>query len=114
MVAHVVLFRPRGGLTPDDRAALLEAFSHAVRDIPGIRRTSIGKRVTLGRKYEQLMTENYEFAAVLEFDDLSALERYLAHPAHQTLAQRFFASLDASLIYDYEMVDGGRGLADLL
>ena len=114
MVAHVVLFRPRAGLTPDERAALVEAFSQALREIPGIQRASVGRRVTQGRPYEQLMTENYEFAAVLEFDDVRALTGYLQHPAHDALGERFFTSFDAALIYDYEMMEGDRGLTSLL
>ena len=114
MVAHVVLFRPRAGLTSDERRVLVETFSRAMRDIPGIRRASIGKRLTHGRPYEQLMTENYEFAVVLEFDDVRALSGYLQHPAHDELGQRFFTSFDAALIYDYEMTDDPDGLAPLL
>jgi hypothetical protein len=114
VVAHVVLFRPRAGLARDERTALVEAFSRALREIPGIRRASIGRRVTHGPPYEHLMTENYEFAAVLEFDDLRGLERYLQHPAHADLGGRFFASFDAALIYDYEMTDSAGGIASLV
>jgi hypothetical protein len=59
------------------------------------------------------MTMNYEFAAVLEFDDVSALKAYLQHPAHEELGERFFASFDAALMYDYEMREGEEGLAAL-
>jgi hypothetical protein len=111
VVAHVVLFRPRAGLTRDERGILVESFSRALRDIPGIRRASIGRRVTHGRSYERLMEEDYEFAAVLEFDDLDGLTRYLQHPAHEDLGARFFASFAAALIYDYEMSDSAAGLA---
>ena len=114
MVAHVVLFRPREGLTHAQRAALVDAFSRALSAIPGIRRASVGRRITHGRSYEQLMKENYAFAAVLEFDDARALREYLEHPAHAELGERFFDSFDAALIYDYEMVEGERGLAALL
>jgi hypothetical protein len=113
VVAHVVLFRPRAGLTRDERAALGEAFFRALRDIPGIRRASIGKRVIHGRPYENLMNEDYEFAVVLEFDDLGGLTQYLQHPAHADLGRRFSASFEAALIYDYEMSDGVSGLAGL-
>ncbi len=75
---------------------------------------SVGRRVTHGRRYERLMDEDYEFAAVLEFDDLGALTQYLEHPAHDDLGQRFFASFEAALIYDYEMIDGVSGLAGLV
>jgi hypothetical protein len=114
VVAHVVLFRPRAGLTRSERTALVDAFARALGEIPGIRRARVGKRVTHGRGYEQLMREDYEFAAVLEFDDVAALTSYLQHPAHEALGERFFASFDAALIYDYELTDGTQGLAALL
>jgi hypothetical protein len=110
VIAHVVLFRPRAGLREDERRALVESFSRALREIPGIRRTHVGRRITHGRPYEQLMKDDYEFAALLEFDDLSALAAYFEHPAHAELGERFFASLDAALIYDYEMSEGEAGL----
>ena len=114
MIAHVVLFRPRQHLTASERTALVQAFARALRDIPSIRRSRIGTRVTHGRRYEQLMRENYEYAAVLEFDDMAGLKAYLEHPAHEALAERFFESLDVALMYDYEMSEGEAGLASLL
>ena len=109
----MVLFRPRAGLTRDERTALVEAFSRALRDIPGIRRANIGRRVRHGRPYEDLMEEDYEFAAVLEFDDLGGLTQYLRHPAHEELGNRFFASFERALIYDFEMSAGASGLTGL-
>ena len=58
------------------------------------------------------MRVDYEYAAMLDFDDLGGLETYLEHPAHQALAARFFAVLDESLIYDFEFEEGD-GLASL-
>jgi hypothetical protein len=113
VIAHLVLFRPRPALTADERAALVAAFARALGDIPEIRRARIGRRVMHGRGYEQMMEENYSYAAVLEFDDLDALQRYLQHPAHAALGERFFASFESAVIYDYEMLDGADGLAAL-
>jgi hypothetical protein len=109
MIHHILLFRPRPTLTADDRRALADAFEAAVRGIPGIRGFHIGRRVTHGREYELLMREDLPYAAVLVFDDVASLKAYLDHPAHEALGTRFMASLDAGLIYDYEMVDGGPG-----
>jgi len=106
MLVHVVLFRPRPDLTAEDRTALVKAFSRALREIPSIRRGRVGRRVTLGRPYEQLMRDNYEYAAVLEFDDLAGLKAYLDHPAHTALAERFFDAFAAALMYDFELTDG--------
>jgi hypothetical protein len=103
MIAHVVLFRPRPNLSDTDRRALVDSFSRALSEIPSIRRSRLGRRVTHGRGYEQLMREDYEYIALLEFDDMAGLQAYLEHPAHAELGERFFAAFESALMYDYEM-----------
>lgn len=105
MIAHVVLFRPRSNLSADERQALVNAFSHALAEIPSVRRCVVGKRITHGRAYEQLMREDYSYAALLEFDDVKGLKAYLEHPAHEQLGQRFFSTFEAALMYDYETTE---------
>lgn len=105
MVAHVVLFRPKKKLSAEARQRLVDAFTRAVREIPQIQRARIGRRVTHGRPYEQLMRTDYPYAAVLEFEDLERLRGYLAHPAHDALGNAFFECFDEALIYDFEMRD---------
>jgi hypothetical protein len=114
VVTHVVLLRPRAGLSADERAGLAAALRTAIERIPSIRRARIGRRVTFGRGYEQLMHTNYEFVALLDFDDLDGLRAYLDHPAHQALATRFFHVLDEALMYDYEVDEGVEGLERLV
>jgi len=106
MIAHLVLFRPRPDLTSDARAALAAAFETAIREIPSIRRARVGRRVTHGRPYEALMRVDYQYTAILEFDDLAGLKAYLAHPAHDQLASRFFSACEDALMYDFEMSEG--------
>lgn len=74
----------------------------------------MGRRVTHGRPYEQAMHVDYEFAALLEFDDLSGLKAYLEHPAHDALATRFFSVVDEALMYDFELGEGEDGLTSLV
>jgi hypothetical protein len=112
VIAHVVLFTPRVDLTARERGDLVRAFSAALENIPSLRRSRVGRRVTHGRPYEQLMREHYEYAAVLEFDDLEGLEAYLEHPAHQELGELFLSAFSAALIYDFELHDA-EGLAEL-
>src|SRR5688572_23925462 len=111
MIAHVVLFRPRRDLAPDARAALTEAFGAAIRQIPSIRRVRVGRRVIHGRPYEALMHVDYEYAAILEFEDLAGLQAYLAHPAHDQLASRFFSASADALMYDFELAEGADFLS---
>lgn len=106
MIVHVVLFRPKADLTPDERAALVAFLTDAARDIPAVRRFRLGRRIRHGREgYEQAMREDYEYALLAEFDDLDSLTRYLAHPAHAALGRHFTQSADAALAYDYEIVE---------
>ena len=109
MVIHIVLFRPKPEVPGPDREAIFSALSSASTQIPAVRRFSVGKRLTHGRPYEQLMTEDYPFAAVVEFDDLAGLQEYLNHPHHQKLGKLFYKLLDAGLVYDYEVVGSETG-----
>ena len=113
MIVHVVLFRPRAGLSPEQRARLSEVFLTAIGTIPSIRRARVGRRVTHGRGYETLMTADYSHAAILEFDDMAALGAYLNHPAHEQLGALFFETFEQALMYDYELRDGADGVASL-
>lgn len=114
MIAHVVLFRPRAGVTGADRKAFVDAFATAVKDITSIRRWRVGKRIVHGRPYEALMKVDYEFAAILEFDDVQGLKDYLEHAAHEPLANAFFATSEAALIYDFNLEEGISPLLDLV
>ncbi len=106
MVLHIVLFRPKPGLTAPEQAALERSLARACQEIPSVRRFRIGRRLLHGRGYERAMTEDLPHAAVIEFDDLEGLRTYLEHPAHDELAARFTAALDVGLIYDFEMREG--------
>jgi hypothetical protein len=114
VIAHLVLFRPRPDLSAADRRALADSLAVALREIPSIRSARIGRRVTHGRPYEALMRVDYEYAAVLEFDNLAGLKSYLDHRAHDTLATRFFESIEDGLMYDFELQEGEGGLGALL
>ncbi len=103
MVVHLVLFRPKPGVTGPQRAAMFESLAEAAQAIPTVRRFQIGSRVRHGAGYEALMTEDYAFAASVEFDDLAGLQAYLVHPVHQRLGQLFYELSTGSLAYDYEM-----------
>ena len=106
MIAHVVLFSPRADLSEDDRRALLEALVAASGEIPSIRSFRVGKRVKHNLPgYEQMMRDDYEFAAIIEFDDMAALKTYLAHPSHTAIGLHFTSSAERSLAYDYDVVD---------
>ncbi len=104
MIAHVVLFSPRPDLEEEGWRRLLDALRHTASSVPAVRRFRVGPRVTHGLPgYEQAMRDSYEYAAIVEFDDLEGLKAYLAHPAHADLGAHFTRSAARALAYDYEV-----------
>ena len=104
MIAHIVLLQPRPDLTADERHAALDTLSRAAAEVPEIRRFRLGRRVKHGLPgYEQQMAQDYEFALIVEVDDVAALTRYLQAPAHRALGHLFATATAAALAYDYDM-----------
>lgn len=102
MISHVVLFRPKTDLSPEERAALIDALKHAVDGIAEIKHAVIGKRILLNRPgYETQMAEHFEYSAILDFNSEADLRAYLDHPAHNNLGRLLFTSADAVLAYDF-------------
>ena len=109
MIAHVVLLQPRATLSADQRREALAMLARSASEIPGIRRFRIGRRVRHGLPgYEQQMALDYEFALIIEFDDIEGLRRYLRAPAHGALGHLFTSATDAALAYDYELVESAQ------
>lgn len=103
MIAHIVLLQPRPELTEQQRSDALETLTGSAANMPDIRRFEIGRRVKHGLPgYEQLMAHDFEFALIIEFDDIDALKRYLQAPAHEAMGNLFYTATTAALAYDFE------------
>ena len=106
MIVHIVLIQPRAAL---DRTALDRAVADlqtASREIPSIRRLRVGRRVRHGLPgYEQAMTADFAYVALIEFDDQQGLQEYLRHPSHGALSRHFATLGERTLAYDYEISD---------
>ena len=104
MIAHIVLLQPRRDLSEEQRQTALKTLADAAANVPEIRRFRLGRRVLHNLPgYEQLMALDYEFALIIEVDDLPALTRYLRAPAHAVLGQLFYSATSAALAYDYQL-----------
>ncbi len=112
MIAHVILFRPKADLPSAQRDGIFGALVLAARDIPGIRRFRVGRRIRHGLPgYEQAMHEDFEFIVLIEVDDVEGLKAYLSHPSHAAFGRHFTESAAAALAYDYEIVEAERAEA---
>jgi hypothetical protein len=106
MIAHVVLFKPKHGLTTPQRQAVIADLKAAATSIPSVRRLRVGRRIRHGQPgYEQLMREDFEYVVIIEFDDVDGLTSYLQHPQHQAIGMHFVQASAAALAYDYEIED---------
>lgn len=103
MVAHIVLLKPRPDLRRDERERFVAAFERAVRAVPDVRGVRVGTRVRHGAGYESAMPDSADFLAVIDFDNLEGLKRYLVHPSHEELGALFGQYLSAALVYDFEI-----------
>ena len=111
MIAHIVLLQPRADLTEEQRRAALDTLTRAASDMPEIRRFRLGRRVRHGLPgYEQAMAQDYEFALIIEVEDVPSLTRYLKAPAHEALGHLFSTATSTALAYDYEMTDVVSGV----
>jgi hypothetical protein len=106
MIAHVVLFRPKAELTVDQRGGFVAALEHALVNIPLIKRARVGRRLTIGRVYDDQNTHDFPYVAIMEFESEIDLRAYLDHPAHQMLGAQFYTTSEAALVFDYELLEG--------
>jgi len=109
MLTHLVLFRPKPGLTAADAAMLIGALEAAAAGIAGVRRFLVGRQTPSPPRYAAGAPPDFPYLALVEVDDRAALDAYLAHPAHQALGAAFNASLGAALVYDFDTEDVDAG-----
>lgn len=105
MVVHIVLFRPKSTLSEIERRALIASIEQAAAGIPAVRRFRVGRTVANPPDYLVQGFPDLPYMAMVEFDDRAGLDAYLSHQLHGDLGARFNSSLEATLIYDYDVAD---------
>jgi hypothetical protein len=116
VTAHIVLFQPKANATDADRAAFSTMFSRACREISSVRRAIVGKAASIDAGYSRSFGDGqYEFAAVLEFEDRDGLVAYLQHPMHRELGRLFWAVCERTAIVEVDLWDARTAdLTDVL
>lgn len=112
MIAHVVLCTLKRDLSRTDRERFLRAIRTALAAIPTIRRSSVGRRLEPGEPYSGTGDVEYDYVAVIEFDDEAGLRGYLEHPTHAELASMFWTCCTRTLVADYRLLDAATTPTD--
>ena len=82
-----------------DRRRLIDAAHTFVREIPEVRRLSVGQALP---RESQLVDSSFDLCFVMEFDDRAAMDRYAKNPVHEKAAQEAFLPLARKLLfYDF-------------
>jgi hypothetical protein len=110
MIAHLVLFTPRPTLSRDEGLQFHHALTTALETIPSIVSYRVGRRVRTGAAYD-VTAIDFEFFALIEFNDRQGLADYLSHPAHAELGRVFHETSERALALDYDAVGDHIGEA---
>jgi hypothetical protein len=106
VIAHIVLFSPKPGLSDDDKRLFAQFLVRTLKSNPGIARSRVGRMVSVDPGYERSMGDKtYEYAAVLEFEDRIDLVDYLAADSHAELGRLFWSCCERSVVSEVEYVD---------
>ncbi len=97
MIHHIVCFRFKAGITPEQIAGAGAALLGMQGRIPEIR------GVRWGENFAPSAGE-YSHVLTVILDDMAAVHRYLAHPVHvQVVAEAIAPIREARLALDFEM-----------
>ena len=106
MLAHIVLFEPKPGISEGQKRLFAQLFQDLSRAVSSVRRANVGRSIDLNTGYAREFGEKtYRYAAVVEFDDSEGLVEYLTHPIHQKLGKMFWDICDRTTIIETKMAD---------
>jgi hypothetical protein len=95
VIKHVVAFKLKP-MTPEQEAALYASFNALQGQIPELHSYTIGRNVSD-------RDQTYTHCLVAECDDMDAVGRYVAHPAHQHATETYlYPFMESRMIVDYE------------
>ena len=107
MIAHLVFFNAKPEATDNQLRSFAKAISEACRQISTIHRVQIGRGVAVDAGYTRSFGDKtYNFAAIFEFTDASALKQYLNHPLHHELGRMFWEMCESTTVIEVELTDG--------
>lgn len=120
VIQHIVLFTPKPELTAFDLWSFAQEVVRVLANSTDVSRASLGRRKVIDAGYQRSFGDKtYEYAAVIEFNDETALVRYLNCPEHAELGRLFWDTCGETVVSDVDGIDvrshdAARRVADLV
>lgn len=96
MINHIVLFKLKSDIRPDDIKKLAEELESLKRKIPGITEYSWGSNVSPEHK-----SKGYTHGFIMTFENEDYRNRYLSHPAHTECVTKYLYPIyEDVLVFD--------------
>jgi len=109
LIAHVVLFNERQGLSAEQLGSFARILQATLKGVPAITRATVGRSVEVDAGYaREFGDKTYRFAAVIEFRDIEGLQAYLQHPLHHELGRLFWEYCESTIVLELETIDALR------
>lgn len=102
MIAHIVLFEPKGDIPARDLRVFAQTLQDVCRAVPSVKRATAGR---IAPEQHLIGHTTYHYAAVIEFDDTDGLRDYLSSPIHKDLARMFWSYCESTVILDVDAID---------
>lgn len=97
MIVHMVLFQWKEEASPEAITSVLEELRDLKKAIPGIIELSCGENFSA-------RSQGFQNGLLVQFQDRTALEAYIPHPAHQAVVQNLIKPiLKDIIVLDYEV-----------
>jgi hypothetical protein len=96
MIRHIVLFKLKPGVRKEQVRELIAALERLPALIPEVRGYEVRQGVP-GRPGNY-----YDLILLSDFDDVSAVDRYRAHPEHEKVLQLIDQLVASRSVIDYE------------
>jgi hypothetical protein len=107
MIAHIVLFNPKAGVSESDIRSFAKTIQGVCRQIQAIQRPQVGRRIDVDAGYPRSFGEKtYRFVAIFEFENSAKLREYLEHPLHRHLGKLFWEMCESTVVIEAAMADG--------
>lgn len=91
MIKHIVLFKLKDTVSPEEKLRAMTAFKNAIEALPS--RISLIRKIEVGLNVNP--AEAFDVALYSEFDSLEDLNTYAVHPDH-VAAGRLLADVKES------------------